>query len=60
MRNAHESADLSLDPTQEYDILDIVGARENVTGIFMAKQIIKKILKIKDNEIKIDYKVGEE
>lgn len=60
MRNAHESADLSLDPTQEYDILDIVGARENVTGIFMAKQIIKKIVTIKDNKgTTIDYKVGE-
>lgn len=60
IRNANESADLTLDPTQTYDILDIVGARENVTGIFMAKQIIKKIVTIKDNETKIEYKVGEE
>ena len=60
LRNANESADLSLDPSQEYDVLDIVGARENVTGIFMAKQIIKKIVKIEDNKTKIEYKVGEE
>lgn len=60
LRNANESAELSLDPSQEYDVLDIVGARENVTGIFMAKQIIKKIVKIDENETIIEYKVGEE
>lgn len=60
LRGACELADVFLDASSEYDILDYVGARDNVTKITMAKQIVKKIVTIKDNAVKIDYKVGEE
>jgi hypothetical protein len=51
--------ELQLDASQEYDIDDIVGARELVTGITMSKPIIKKIVTINKNQIKIEHKVGE-
>lgn len=43
-----------------YDIGDIVGAKERLTGISVASEITKKIIKIKDNMTTISYKVGEE
>lgn len=36
---------------------DIVGGRERITGIVMAKPISKKIVKITNNKIKISYEV---
>ena len=51
--------ELQLDASQEYDIDDIVGAKELVTGITMSKPIIKKIVTINKNQIKIEHKVGE-
>ena len=50
---------LDLDATTEYDIDDIVGARENVTGITMARSIAKKIVTIEKGLVKITHKVGE-
>lgn len=49
----------SFDGTQEYDIGDIVGAREEVTGIFVSRPIVKKIVTINRKGINIEYKVGE-
>lgn len=51
---------MQLDTAQEYDIDDIVGAREFVTGITMSKPIVKKIVTINKGIIKIENKVGEE
>lgn len=51
---------MQLDASQEYDIDDIVGAREFVTGITMSKPIVKKIVTINKGIIKIENKVGEE
>lgn len=51
--------ELQLDASQEYDIDDIVGAKELVTGITMSKPIIKKIVTINKNQISIEHKVGE-
>lgn len=41
-----------------YDIGDIVGARENITGIEAAERIVKKIVTIDRGKIDIEYKVG--
>ena len=54
-----DSLQVSFDSTKDYDIGDIVGARENTTGIFMARPIIKKIINIENNKIKVQHKVGE-
>jgi hypothetical protein len=50
---------LDLDATTSYDIGDIVGAKELVTGTSMQKPIVKKIVTIENNAIKITHKVGE-
>ena len=50
---------VDFDSTKNYDIGDIVGARENVTGIFVARPIIKKIVTINDGVITVQHKVGE-
>jgi len=42
-----------------YDIGDIVGAKERMTGIEVNAEITKKIVKIKNNTTTISYKVGE-
>lgn len=42
-----------------YDIGDIVGAKELTTGIEVAANITKKIVKIQSENITISYKVGE-
>ncbi|MGN0339530.1 MAG: hypothetical protein ACI4D0_03440 [Lachnospira sp.] len=52
-----DKIDISFDSDKEYDIGDVVGATENVTGISVWQQITKKIVKI-DTEINIEYEVG--
>lgn len=52
-----DKIDISFDSDKEYDIGDVVGATENVTGISVWQQITKKIVKI-DTEISIEYEVG--
>lgn len=42
-----------------YDIGDVVGAKENVTGISIVQKIIKKIVTLKNERATISYKVGE-
>lgn len=37
---------------------DIVGGRERITGIYMARPITQKIVKVTDGKLKISYKVG--
>lgn len=44
---------------ETYDIGDIVGAKEKVTGIEVNAEITKKIVKISNNTTTISYKVGE-
>ena len=50
---------LDLDATTSYDIGDIVGAKELATGTSMRKPIVKKIVTIEKNTVKITHKVGE-
>lgn len=52
--------DVELEETQEYDVNDLVGAIENTTKISVKQYIIKKIIKIKDGNIKINYAIGKE
>ena len=44
---------------ETYDVGDIVGAKEKVTGIEVNAEITKKIVKISNNKTTISYKVGE-
>lgn len=44
---------------QEYDIGDIVGARETVTGVYVSRPIVKKIVTVNQKGIQVEYKVGE-
>lgn len=43
-----------------YDVGDVVGAFDNVTGINIYAEITKKIVTITNGKINISYKVGEE
>lgn len=45
--------------SNSFDIGDIVGAKDHVTGLEGKAEITKKIVTIKDNETTISYKVGE-
>lgn len=42
-----------------YEIGDIIGAKERITGIEVAERVTKKIVSINNNSINISYKVGE-
>ena len=41
------------------DINDIVGTTEEVTGTKITNRVVKKIVKIQDDALKIEYKVGD-
>lgn len=49
---------ISLEPDQEYDLGDIVGANENVTGITVWQPVTKKIVTIEEEIISISYEIG--
>ena len=53
-----DSIDTNLSLEDDYDIGDIVGATELVTGISVWQPITKKIVKIKGSEQTIEYEVG--
>ena len=57
--NNADKLGISFDASQEYDINDIVGAKENITGISVSKKITKKIVKIKNGTTEINYEIGE-
>lgn len=42
-----------------YDVGDVVGAVDNITGIVVSASINKKIIKIENGQITISYEVGE-
>lgn len=55
-----DSISLNINETEDlYDVGDIIGATDNVTGIFVSDAIKKKIVTIKNGQITINYKVGE-
>lgn len=51
--------DVDFSPTSTYDIGDIVGATESVTGISVRHEITKKIVKISQGIESITYEIGE-
>lgn len=56
---AADEMKVDLDATEKtYDVGDIVGTIENVTGMSAVQEVKKKIIKINNNEIKIDYEVS--
>lgn len=52
-----DEIEVSLDPTQQYDIGDMIGAYEHITDIFITQPISKKIVTIKKNLETIEYEV---
>ena len=55
-----DKVDFDFDSNDEtYDVGDIVGAKEKITGIVASSAITKKIVKIKNYATTISYKVGE-
>lgn len=56
----NDKAEMKLfDDETVLDINDIVGATEEITRTTITNRVLKKIIKIKDNEINIEYKVGD-
>jgi hypothetical protein len=55
-----DTLDVTLDPSNEYDIDDWVGAREEVTGIETSQPITKKIVKISNGKKTITYEIGDD
>lgn len=55
LRN-YKSIDVTVED-MELELGDIIGGREQVTGIEIKKPIVRKILKIKDGKAVIEYKV---
>ena len=53
-----DSIDIALSLEEIYDIGDVVGAVETVTGVSVWQPITKKIVTIKGKETKIDYEIG--
>ncbi len=59
-QDAAVSVTVDIDPTDtEFDIGDIVGGRENRTGIFVATTVTKKIVSIVNGMVLIEYQTGE-
>lgn len=55
-----DSISLNINETEDlYDVGDIIGATDNITGISVADAIAKKIVTIQNGQITINYKVGE-
>ena len=60
-KKIYNSDEISLDLNQydnNYDIGDIIGAQEPITGIFVEQPISKKIITIEKDNIKIEYEVN--
>lgn len=54
-----DSVEIKLDAAQEYDVNDVVGASEHITGISIFQPITKKIVKISVGRETIEYEIGE-
>lgn len=56
--NESNTLEISFD-ADNAELFDIVGAKENITGISFKESITQKIIKISDGDISISYKVGD-
>lgn len=43
----------------KYDVGDVVGARDHITGLFVTAEISTKLVTVKDGQTTISYKVGD-
>lgn len=62
LKSLWEPAALSVDfddTSDHYNVGDIVGAYDNITGISVSSKISKKIVTIKNGQTTISYKVGD-
>ena len=57
-QNTGNAISINLSLLGEYDIGDIVGADENITGVAVWQAITKKIVNIKNNKKTISYQIG--
>ena len=53
-----DKINVTLNPIEQYDIGDVVGARDEVTGLSVAQPITKKIFKITKDRKSISYEIG--
>lgn len=56
--NETDTLEISFD-ADNAELFDIVGAKENITGISFKEPITQKIIKISDGDVSISYKVGD-
>lgn len=56
--NESDTLEISFD-ADDAELFDIVGAKENITGISFKESITQKIIKISDGDVSISYKVGD-
>ena len=60
LEEAHESSPMEISMEESdmvYDVGDIVGVTEPTTGISATQEIVKKIIKITNDDVKITYEV---
>ena len=53
-----DSVELTLDPTREYDIGDIVGGSDPHTGLRVTARVSKKIVTVEDGDAECSYQIG--
>lgn len=57
--HASDELDIDLEETEQtYDVGDIVGTMEQITGMNAIQEVVKKIIKIQNDDIVITYEVG--
>lgn len=56
--NESDTLEISFD-ADNAELFDVVGAKENITGISFKEPITQKIIKISDGDVSISYKVGD-
>lgn len=61
MEKAHQADDMKIaleETEQVYDVGDIVGTSEEITGITAVQEVCKKIIKINNDDVTITYEVN--
>lgn len=56
--NESNTLEISFD-ADNAELFDIVGAKENITGMSFKEPITQKIIKISDDDVEVSYKVGD-
>ena len=55
----NDTKSLEISNVDDVEINDIVGAKDRVTGIYMQKRIVSKIMTGYIDNVKVEYKVGD-